>query len=1126
MRVFDAGSNFVWIACVAALSIGFTFSVSAQSGLLSADLEMALNERERVRVIVQFDIPLTAYSEADDAERESQIAQLDAARDAIIERALGRSAATLASNPISVDRPALIHEYRYSPAAAMYLSRAEIEALRRDPSVFRILLDQPSQPQLDTSISHIGARTLHDIGLTGAGVGVAILDTGVDHQHPMFAGRITASACFSSSDPAQNVTGFCPNGQAVDTTSAEAGDNCEELSADADNGGNGCFHGTHVAGIAAGADFANPDLPTQIVRGVAPAADIIAVQVFARFPIPSACHGQPACAQSFPGDQLRALEWLYDNRTTLKLASINMSLGGGQFRYACDSDPLVPVIRLLRAAGVATVIASGNDGFPDTVGSPACISDAITVGSSTDEDTLSGFSNSGLLVDMVAPGSGILSASPTANDTGAPGVQLSDGTSMATPHVAGAFALLRAAYPTASVSTIENVLEATGLPIASARSNIFEPRIRLDRANAELAAHRQGNIGELNVSPIFALDATVTPSAPSGGFGSIHTLTNTGTAPLNWTVSSDAAWLEFFDSVSADGGNVEATQSELGGMLQPGESRNLTVRANGTGLAPGIYQSSYQISAGGLTDPLQVAASLAVLRSPVNDNFASASRVVFNSQALVDTTAASRENGEPTHAGSGTGPSVWYKWTAEFSGSALLAAQAIAGIDPVIGIYSGSSVGSLTAIAANDNAEAGSTTAAVQIDAVAGTTYYIAVSGASNSSGEAQLVVTSIAPPANDDVDSAQVIAGASGKVTSTLQNATAETDEPAHAGVASENSVWFIWTAPSAGPVWFDPTTGIPTTRIAIYDDQGQTVVEGSDRAVSFNAASGAMYLVAVDRLAGNPGLFDLSWAMNSDSSHRLAAAVLPTIRTGRTGQLTTALATLINPARFGVDGQNCRLAPPLDFVGNFTFQTTDSATNQATGQPETPVDIPSGSAQSFVFGVTPTSPVSNTVLQPIFRCDNIRPSNSVADVTTLRLTADDYANADIISIAQTPSQNGIASVPLNGVAAFAVAAVNIGNGQSPVYALLQPLDPAMPLIAGICETDPASGQCLAAPAQAVQTMFATNDVRTFSVFVRGVGQAVPLSPSLNRFSVIFLDASETRLGGTSVAVQTVPDP
>jgi subtilisin family serine protease len=1126
MRESKSETMFVWVACISAVFFGFSFNVSAQSDLLPSELETALNERERVRVIVQFDIPLTAYSDADDAERESQIAQMDAARDAIIERALGRSAATLASNPISVDRPALIHEYRYSPAAAMYLSRAEINALANDPAVFRILLDQPRRPQLDTSISHIGARSLHDIGLTGAGVGVAILDTGVDHQHPMFAGRITASACFSSSDPAQNVTGFCPNGQAVDTTSPEAGDNCEELSANQDAGGDGCFHGTHVAGIAAGSDFANPDLPTQIVRGVAPAADIIAVQVFARFAIPASCHGQPACAQSFPGDQLRALEWLYDNRATLKLASINMSLGGGQNRYACDSDPLVPIIRLLRTAGIATVIASGNDGNPDTIGAPACISDAITVGSSTDEDTLSGFSNSGIQVDLVAPGSGILSASPTANDTGAPGVRNSDGTSMATPHVAGAFALLRAAYPTASVSTLENALESTGLPIASARSNIFEPRIRLDRANAELAAHRQGNIGNLNVSPIFPLDATVTLHAPTSGIGSIHTLTNTGASPLSWTVSSDAAWLAFFDALSADGGNVEATQSELGGVLQPGESRNLTVQANGTGLAPGIYQTSYQIAVDGLADPLQVAASLAVLRSPANDNFASSSRLVFNSQALADTTAASRENGEPTHAGSGTGPSVWYKWTAEFSGSALIATQAINGIDPVIAVYTGNSVGSLTSIAANDNAEAGSTDAGVLFDAVAGTTYYIAVGGASSSAGEARVLVTSIAPPANDDVDSAQVIAGASGRVTSTLQNATAEDGEPAHAGLASENSVWFMWTAPSAGPVWFDPTSGIPSTRIAIYNSQEQTVVEGSNTAVSFNAVSGAMYLIAIDRLAGNPGIFDLSWAMNSAANHRLAAAVLPTIRTGQTGQLTTALATLINPARFGVDGQNCRLDPPPDFVGDFAFQTTDSATNQASGQPDTPVDIPSGAAQSFVFGVTSTSAVSNIVLQPVFRCDNIRPSNSVLDVTTLRLTADEYANADIISIAQTASQDGIASVPLNGVTAFAVAAVNIGIGQSPVYALLQPLDPNMSLIAGICETDPASGQCLAPPNRAVQTVFATNDVRTFSVFVRGVGDAISFSPSENRYSVIFLDANETRLGGTSVAVRTVPDP
>jgi subtilisin family serine protease len=152
-----------------------------------------------------------------------------------------------------------------------------------------------------------------------------------------------------------------------------------------------------------------------------------------------------------------------------------MSLGGGRAFAACDADVAKPVIDQLRTAGVATAIASGNEGFRDSVSFPGCISTAVTVGATSKQDELASFSNCGPQVDLHAPGVDINSS--------VPGDRFASfsGTSMATPHVAGAFAALRSLQPKASVDDIEKALKASGLDAGG------RPRIRAFDANAVLA---------------------------------------------------------------------------------------------------------------------------------------------------------------------------------------------------------------------------------------------------------------------------------------------------------------------------------------------------------------------------------------------------------------------------------------------------------------------------------------------------------------------------------------------------------------------------------------------------------------------------------------------------------------
>ena len=162
-----------------------------------------------------------------------------------------------------------------------------------------------------------------------------------------------------------------------------------------------------------------------------------------------------------------------------------MSLGGGLYRRAIECDQNNPVtkavIDLLRSVGIATVVSAGNSGRSNAMGAPGCISSAVSVASSTDQDALSGFSNAASWTSLVAPGSGIFSSLPG-------GFGSLSGTSMAAPQVTGAFALLREHAPTASVSALLSAMQQRGVPLVLPGSGFIKSRIQLDEAAELLVA--------------------------------------------------------------------------------------------------------------------------------------------------------------------------------------------------------------------------------------------------------------------------------------------------------------------------------------------------------------------------------------------------------------------------------------------------------------------------------------------------------------------------------------------------------------------------------------------------------------------------------------------------------------
>jgi len=419
-------------------------------------LRAAAQGRGTVRAILTLRLPeglVGAHGADAMIRREAAVAR---ARRAVIER-LGPEGARV------------LRAYQHIPALAVELTAEGLERALATHEILSVQEDALAKPLLTTSTVLIGADTAWSRGYTGQGQAIVILDTGVDAEHPFLEGRVVEEACFSTTYASHGATSLCPSGAEVST---------EPGSARPCSGMAGCGHGTHVAGIAAGSG------PT--MSGVAPDADIVAIQVFSRFDQADLCGGDAPCIMSYTSDQLAALDYVYATlRSRHSIAAVNMSLGGSVHNAPCDGIALAPIIEALYDVGIVTVVATGNDGAAGGLSEPACVSAAVSVGSTTSArtdsvDRVSLFSNSAWFMDLLAPGQYVESAIPGG------GYECSAGTSMAAPHVVGALAVLRSAAPTADAETLLAVLKSTGVDILDERNGLVKPRIQVDAALAAL----------------------------------------------------------------------------------------------------------------------------------------------------------------------------------------------------------------------------------------------------------------------------------------------------------------------------------------------------------------------------------------------------------------------------------------------------------------------------------------------------------------------------------------------------------------------------------------------------------------------------------------------------------------
>lgn len=314
-----------------------------------------------------------------------------------------------------------------------------LAAIRQDPRVRYVVPDQEVEAFAQTvppGIARIGTELNSAAAVDGlddrVDIGIAMIDTGIDLDHPDL--NVAGGACFV-------------------TTNYFLGSSCSSFD---DNNG----HGTHTAGIAAALDN---DIG---VVGVAPGARLYAVKVLDR-------NGRGTISQVIAG-----VDWVTANVESLGIKVANMSLGTrGADDGNCghtNNDPMHTAICNSVAAGVTYVVAAGNNGADVKTVVPAAYNEVITVSALVDTDGQEGglgpstsygaddffasFSNFGFQVDLIAPGVNVVSTYLNG------GYATMSGTSMATPHVAGAAALHLAQNPSASPEEVRQALINQGKP--------------------------------------------------------------------------------------------------------------------------------------------------------------------------------------------------------------------------------------------------------------------------------------------------------------------------------------------------------------------------------------------------------------------------------------------------------------------------------------------------------------------------------------------------------------------------------------------------------------------------------------------------------------------------------------
>lgn len=422
--------------------------------------------QQSFRVIVHLNAPPAAYLPLPPRGIELPRARLNAVRDTV-EGELRDIRRDISGGHVQVR-----HAFRLQPAFSATVDREALAALAARPGVRWIEHEELWHAMTTQGIPLIHADVLHSQGYDGTGTAVAIIDTGIDPNHPTLGGSAI------------------PNGKVVygkDTADINDQDGPIDCGS----------HGTAVASIAAGLPH-QWDSGQSFAGGVAPGASILAYKA----------SPTDQCGSFFSGDVVEAIEDAIFHRDQYNVAAINLSIGGGSFDGPCDSrnSSYATAIDNATQAGIAVFVAAGNENNKSALDAPACVSNAISVGSvydssftvfppgiqycgnescteilCTDENpitvkSVTCYSNSNEYLDVLAPSELLTAAIPhgTIGDFG--------GTSGATPYATGAAALIHQALPDLDPTQIRLLLGMTGEMVTDSANQITRPMLNLTAA--------------------------------------------------------------------------------------------------------------------------------------------------------------------------------------------------------------------------------------------------------------------------------------------------------------------------------------------------------------------------------------------------------------------------------------------------------------------------------------------------------------------------------------------------------------------------------------------------------------------------------------------------------------------
>ena len=674
-----------------------------------------------------------------------------------------------------------------------------------------------------------------DVRNSAANVIVAVIDTGVRTTHEDLAANMWRNPGESGGGRETNGRDDDGNGYIDDVFGINARTGSGNPTDD--NG-----HGTHCAGTigAVGNNGVG-------ITGVAWSVKIMALKFLA------------STGEGADSDAIECID--YARRMGAQILS--NSWGGGP-----GSSALETAIGATRTAGLIFVAAAGNEASDnDRVASfPANFDfdNIVSVAATDRRDQLATFSNYGASkVDLAAPGVEIRSTWFNGDSA----YQSISGTSMATPHVAGAFALLKAQFPGDSAQQlISRMLSSTDPLTSLARKCRTGGRLNLARAlSGAVVAPPNDAFANRTVLPSTNTTAGVFSGNATREAGEPTHAGRLGTRSVWWSWTAPAAGATQVSTLGSDYDTLLAvyTGSSLSGLTVVGSNDNAatgdtTSRVQFTAVAGQTYIIAVDGTGG--------ATSLTVSQSVANDAFANRTVLLGdNFRILTNNAGASSELGEPNHAGQNARRSLWWQWTAPFNGRVMLSTSGSDTVDTLLGVYTGSNLSTLVEVASDDDSAPSGLAAELFFTATAGTTYHFAVDGFNGDFGD---IVLTLSNRLNDAFANRRALFGNSTTYGHTIA-ASRETGEPQHGGDAGNASIWYAWTAPFTGPAYvstygsdFDTLLGVYTgpslnalTVVGQNDDEGGSLTSQ----VTFNATAGVTYLIAVDGYDDESGMVTL---------------------------------------------------------------------------------------------------------------------------------------------------------------------------------------------------------------------------------------------------------------------------